>query len=370
MHIEMYKYLRNPSQWLVLVFCLSFISADISHLNRKLHRLLGHLEAPFNVYDPNHHYYVPPIASVTVIPIPEAIPSIPTTTEFTLPEIIINRSIIPKKSLHSDPTQYDDIPNHRYIPPTQQEPSVIYADQLDNTYITSQSRPESDQEPPNIGYLPSITPTNDNPAAENDGSYDQSDRPDVQFDEEPASIDDNGYVPEPIPHYLPVARQPESRQLRGGGFSLPLHLTLQELQCLAANKPGGYFRATLLVQSPLEHEPVIDSETVLATSECDIRLVNSRIIINIAGEAFERCAVKRCDPLVHDENHQLCLKLRFPQIKGMTTSGDSILTLQCQGQKRVVTKTHALHVGVSRDKYVKYVGRQGSTIEIKKNYIL
>lgn len=348
----MNNYFQNLSRWLVFVFCFRFISADVSHLNRKLHRLLSHLEPPFYVYDRHHnHYYVPPIASVTVIPIVEPIsPSLPSTTEFTLPEIIINRSIIPKKSLDNDPSQYDDIPNHRYIPPTQQEPSVIYADQPDNTYIPSQFRPESDQEPPNSGYLPSII--HDRPPVPNDGIYNLPERPDVQFDEESA-VDDTGYVLEPIPQYLPAARQPESRQLKGGDFSLPLRLTLQELQCLAANKPGGYFRATLLVQSLLEHVPVIDSETVLATSDCDIRFVNSRIFINIAGEAFERCAVKRCDSFANDEKHQLCLKLRFPQIKGMTTLGDSILTLQCQGQKRVVTKTHSLHVGVSRDKCVK-----------------
>lgn len=320
----MYKHSRNLSRWLVFVFCFSFISGDISHLNQKLHRLLNNLEPPFYVYDRHHnHYYVPPIASVPVIPISEVIPpSLPSSTEFSLPEIIINRSVIPKKSLDSDPLQYGDIPNQKYIPPTQQEPSVIHAD---NTYIPSQLRPESDQEPPN-----------NHPSTQNDG-----------YDHEPA-ID---YMMEPIPQYLPAARQPDSRQLKGSGFSLPLRLTLQELQCLAAIKPGGYFRATLLlVQSPLEHLPVIDSETVLATSECDIRLVNSRILINIAGESFERCAVKRCDSSDHD--YQLCLKLRFPQIKGMTTLGDSILTLQCQGQKRVASKTHALHVGVSRDRYV------------------
>lgn len=343
----MNKCSRNLSRLWVLVFYFSFVIADITHLNQKLHRLLNHLEPPFYVYDQHHnHYYVPPIASVTVIPTVEEIsPSRPTTTEFSLPEIIINRSIIPKESLDSGPSQYDA--NPRYIPPTQQEPSD--ADQPYNTYIPPQSRPETVQEPPNIGYLPSITPTHDQPLAQNDGLYDQPDRPDVQFDEEPA-IDGN--VLDPIPQYLPAARQPESRQLKGRGFSQPLRLTLQELQCLAANKPGGYFRAKLLVQSTLEHAPVIDSETVRATSECDIRFINSRILINIAGEEFERCAVKRCDSSAHDDNHQLCLKLRFPQIKGMTTLGDSILTLQCQGQKRVVTKTHALHVGVSRDRYV------------------
>lgn len=339
----MYKYSGILLRCLVFVFCFSFISADISHLNQKLHRLLNQLEPPFYVYDRHHnHYYVPSI------PIQEpSSPSLPSSTEFPLPEIIINRSISPKKSLDNVPSQYDDIPNHRYIPATQQEPSVIYAD----TYIPSQLRPDSDQEPPNIGYFPSIRPTNDHPPTQNDGLYDQPERPDVQFDEEPAT-DDNGYVFEPVPQYIPAARQPESRQLKGSGFSRPLRLTLQELQCLAANKPGGYFRATLLVQSPLEHVPVIDSESVSATSECDIRLVNSRIFINIAGEAFERCAVKRCDSSAHDENQQICLKLRFPQIKGMTTLEDSILTLQCQGQKRVVTKTHALHYAVLRDRYV------------------
>jgi hypothetical protein len=41
------------------------------------------------------------------------------------------------------------------------------------------------------------------------------------------------------------------------------------------------------------------------------------------------------------------LRIRFPQIRGMRTIDDGILTLQCKLQERIVEKTHSLRMGLN-----------------------
>lgn len=303
---------QKMTYFLIILFYWRPCLADISHLTNKFSKLLGGggggggtvatLEPPLYIYDDhhfgqNHHYYVPEVTNR-----PPSPPPSPPTTEFTLPEIIINRSVQPDG-------------RHYYAPP-----SVAY-DDISATYL-----------PPNVAstYLP------------------PSDVVHPQSDEVPNNdeMDAGGYIiTPPSQTYLPV-RQPAGRQLKTGAKSTPLRLQLNEMKCLA-NSINGYFKVVLSVQSFLSTAPVID-EDVAAANDCNIQLVQSRIVIDINGASFSRCAIRSCD---ENGKAKLCLKLRFPLIKGMTTLGDSLLTLQCLVQVPIISKTHALHLGVSRDKY-------------------
>lgn len=119
--------------------------------------------------------------------------------------------------------------------------------------------------------------------------------------------------------------------------SNPLHLSVNSLRCLEGH--GGYFQANIAVQSFIENLPIIDLDTIDA--RCQFHLVGVRLVINIPIEDFPRCGIRSCG------NRELCANLRFPQIFGMKSLDDGVLTLKCKLQERVVSKTHAFRFGVS-----------------------
>lgn len=317
---------KNMTYFLMVttLFWWRSASADISHLTNKFNKLIGGGGSvatlvlaeppPVFVYDEQfdqHHYYVPAADPNRPAPLPPQRPSPPTTTEFTLPEIIINRSAQLKDQQH-------------YIPPP------AYDEDISGTYL-----PPS---PISSTYLPPDEHLSNHP----------------QFDEIPvgdsADKNDGGYIiSSPSQTYLPattrqtvVGRKPKAEVNKS---TAPLRLQLLEMKCLA-NTDSGYFKVSLAVQSFLVNVPVIDEDA--SASDCNIQLVQSRIVIDINGASFSRCAIRLCN---ETGQGQLCLKLRFPQIKGMSTLGDSLLTLKCLPQSTIVAKTHALQVAVSRDKY-------------------
>lgn len=116
-----------------------------------------------------------------------------------------------------------------------------------------------------------------------------------------------------------------------------LQLVLNDLRCLEGR--NGYFRANILVQSFVENLPIIDMDII--DPGCIVQLNGTTIVLNIHASDFQRCGFFNCG------TNELCVQLRFPQIFGMKSIGDRLVTLQCRLQDRIVTKTHGLRFGVS-----------------------
>lgn len=135
----------------------------------------------------------------------------------------------------------------------------------------------------------------------------------------------------PAPVYLPPSDGIQDQN--------QLRLRLKDMRCLSA----GYFRAVLKLDSFLGAAPTVDQDNDdQQDKRCELRLSRSFLLLDISGENFDRCGVRSC-------GQDLCLRLRFPAIRGLRTSGDSILTLHCKAQERVAVKTHALKMGVAND---------------------
>jgi uncharacterized protein YunC (DUF1805 family) len=96
-------------------------------------------------------------------------------------------------------------------------------------------------------------------------------------------------------------------------------------------------------QTTIDGIPVIDRDNTDITG-CNIRLQNSNLMVNIRAEDFQKCGVSQCG-----NANDLCLRLRFPQIRGMRMLDDPMLTLQCKVQRRVASKTHAIRLGVANN---------------------
>lgn len=120
--------------------------------------------------------------------------------------------------------------------------------------------------------------------------------------------------------------------------SNPLHISVNSLRCLDGH--GGYFRANIGVQSFIENLPIIDLDAI--DPRCQFNVIGVKLILQIAIEDFQRCGVVPCS------NRELCVNLRFPQVFGMKSFDDYLLTLKCKVQDRVVSKTHAFRFGVSQ----------------------
>lgn len=138
----------------------------------------------------------------------------------------------------------------------------------------------------------------------------------------------------PAPVYLP----PDDNSLDGAAAPNALRLSVHEMRCMQDN--GGYFRAVLKVDSFIGAAPTVDNDS--NDKRCELKMSRSYVVIEIAAEDFEKCGV-------HDCGKDLCLRLRFPTIRGLRTSVDGILTLHCKTQERVAIKTHALKVRVSNE---------------------
>lgn len=122
--------------------------------------------------------------------------------------------------------------------------------------------------------------------------------------------------------------------------SSALQVRIDNMRCL--DGPDGHFQAVISVESFIENLPIIDIDTI--DQHCQLHLTGIKFHINIRTASFRRCNVYACG------QKELCIQLRFPQIFGMKSLEDGLLTLQCKLQERVVTKTHTLRMGVSSAK--------------------
>ncbi|XP_055596254.1 uncharacterized protein LOC129746573 [Uranotaenia lowii] len=298
-----------------------------------------------------------------------------------VPEVIINRqsfSTTPQPQSDSQGYFYEP-PNNAYLPPENSYPDDSlpppqlppFADEypsIDNAYLPPNNNPPQQDipdysEPPVNDYLPppQQPPQRDEilvVTTEPGYQYDPPSSPAPPFADEgfqnPVTIDNGGYRYDPPSNtYLPsVGRSLRDevpsigRSLRDelpNGARTPIRLQLNDLTCLQNN--GGFFRSTLTLQSPIEGTPLVDIANDNDLARCSVRVQQSRLLIDINSGDFSRCGVQQCGT----NSREMCLRLRFPQITGMRTAADPILTLQCRIQQRVVARTHAVRLGVSND---------------------
>lgn len=144
------------------------------------------------------------------------------------------------------------------------------------------------------------------------------------------------------PVYLPPSKdQQQLSVVQNSDNTNPLRLRIHEMRCLQQQpNTSGYFRTVLKIDNFLSATPSVDNDS--SDKRCEVKLHKSYVVVDIAGEDFTRCGVQSCGT-------DLCLRLRFPAIRGMRTGSDSILTLHCKSQSRVAVKTHALKMGVAND---------------------
>lgn len=284
----MFKKIILSSAIICVVLC------DVLHLTHPYQ----FLDSPF--IQNGYHYE----------PIQTLVPSAPPT----LPEIIIN------KQANSNGYNYEK----PVVPP--QSDAII----ISNEYIP----PNIYIPPPQNDYLP---PKFVDKNVENSGySYPSPIPP--QSDEIPPEQPGYIYDPpkEPSNDYLPPSNH-QGRILKNSEPKSQHRLQLRELRCL--QNTGGYFQGIINVQSFLANIPIVDTE--IYDRRCNLAVVKTQIVINFKFEDFQRCGVENCG------SSELCLRLRFPQIRDMKSIGDAILTLQCKVQDKIVTKVHSIKVGVS-----------------------
>lgn len=119
-----------------------------------------------------------------------------------------------------------------------------------------------------------------------------------------------------------------------------LQIVINNLRCLEGH--GGYYQANIIVQSFIENLPIIDLDVI--DPRCQLQLNGIRFNLNVRSDDFQRCGISACG------RRELCVHLRFPQLFGMKSLDDGLLTLKCKIQERVATKTHTLRMGVSNNK--------------------
>ena len=324
---------------------------------------------------------------------------------FQLPEIIINKNAVNVQQGRNFFTSSDgyiyERPNDIYLPPPPNAPP-FFPPQSDEIFINNDYLPPvsplppfADEFPPNNEYLPpQLPPLADVPEIDYLPPARKKTTNDILINfakKKPILIgqsitknvneftDGNGYnYPQPVytttttttTQQTPlnddffggyVYNPPKQPQPPSSGYlpstnaqnrfikesdlfrnvaQSPLRLNLNELKCLP--NQNGYFRSTIAVQSFIDTAPIVDVD-IIDQQRCDIKLIRSQISVNIAAEDFRRCGVIEC-------GQDLCLRVRFPQIRGMKSIGDAILTLKCKTQERIVAKTHALRFGVNNDK--------------------
>ncbi|EDW32954.1 GL10255 [Drosophila persimilis] len=305
--------------------------ADVAHFFASAPTDLGgylHGQVPFQLGLNPAAFYGPPVPNpVTPAPAPVAPAA---TTEFSLPEIIENRSV--KFQGHGNGQGQGQghgsfIPlSQNYLPPAIEErPSYESPKPSEEGYPAYYyPQPPATPSPPTTTAQPIIVqdPGEDIETIHSPG-YDYhapAQRPST-----------------PAPLYLPPSESSADQQLR---------LRLKDMRCLQA----GFFRAVLKLDSFLGAAPTVDHDSDdVQDKRCELKLARSFLLLDIAGADFERCGVRSC-------GQDLCLRLRFPTIRGLRTGGDSILTLHCKSQERVAVKTHALKMGVANDVQARSVG--------------
>lgn len=294
---------------ILLCVCYRFINGDV--LN-KINKIIRTLQPP--------HLYSNNINNTAVY--------VETTTEFFLPEIIVNRNV-PQISNYYDYNQ-----NH-YVPPYPENnlPEIIANDDVplvSNAYL-----------PPS----PPLTETNE--ISNNDYKINNMYLPpsdtQLQSNDDPINI--------PIPnnnnnYYLPPHQNTKDRKLKPNDHNqnLPLLIEINELRCLS--NQNGFFKALLTIRNGVEIFPIIEHDSN-DHQRCALKYTQSKIEINIDIEQFQKCQVIQCS----NDGKYLCMKIRFPQIKGMRLVNDAVLTLQCKIQDRIVAKTHAFRLGVVKERF-------------------
>ncbi|KAI8124841.1 hypothetical protein FF38_04461 [Lucilia cuprina] len=313
--------------------------------------------------------YPNPIGPSSEVVTPAPVAPISTSTESLLPEIVENRSakdrrnFIPllKQYLPPAPPVADERPNYESPQQGNQQYDPFnggYIYQKPTTTSTTTPRPtqaivvvDSPEFLPPINNDPIILPPINNDPFEQEHSSDQGynyPRPstpsivaaDTPFHETSST---------PAPGYLPPSNgQQQLSVVQGADNVMSLRLRVHEMRCLQ-QKPqaNGYFRAVLKIDNFLSATPSVDNDS--SDKRCELKLHKSYVVVDIAGEDFQRCGVQQC-------GSDLCLRLRFPAIRGMRTGSDSILTLHCKSQSRVAVKTHALKMGVSNDVQARSIG--------------
>lgn len=246
-------------------------------------------------------------------PIQVAYPTIIDTTS-PLPEIIINRQarpldprsnrkggyIINRPSIPFNPTQRPqaDVEIHNeYLPPVQDQPNNGYLPppNTQTTPLPPFQDEELDYDPPDNSYLP--------PAS---GPYNQRNAKDINFFRSTSNALSN------------------------------MKVELKDMKCL--QNPNGFLRAQLQMHNIVDAFPVMDQD--ISDPRCEIRTLRKQVLVNIVSEDFDRCGVYNC-------GNDLCVRIRFPLIRGLRTRDDLGLTLQCKVQERVVGKVHTIKIGVS-----------------------
>lgn len=247
-------------------------------------------------------------------------PTVQIETSSTLPEIIINRQarpfdprsnraggyIINRPSIPFNPTQRpqsDTEINYDYLPPSSEKPF--------NDYL-----------PPPTSSTTPLPPQLD---VEQDNGY---------FYDPPL---DNSYIP-------PASGPFNARTAKDLDFfrSVPnslnsMKVELKEMNCMTS--PSGYFKAQLKIHNNVDTFPVVEHDT--SDPRCEVKTLRSQALINVVSDDFGRCGVFNC------AGNDLCLRVRFPMIRGLRTRDDLILTLQCKLHERVVGKTHSIKLGVN-----------------------
>ncbi|XP_053679154.1 uncharacterized protein LOC128730146 [Anopheles nili] len=285
------------------------------------------------------------------------------------PEIIVNRAPTQRDPAGSGGYSYDT-PSGGYLPPE----SVPFADEPPapvppvNNYlppVLAQDEPIADEPQVPVGeYLPPadppqrdevfLVPVASTPPPDRGYNYNPpvttstfGPLGDEGFEEGNEPTEDNGgyrYDP-PTNIYLPPTGVGRSLRDDPGAVRTPIRLQLNELACLRNN--GGYFRAALTVQSSIDSSPLVDVENDGGDlNGCEVRLDQSRLLVDIAWPDFGRCGVAPCGST---PTRELCLRVRFPAIPGMRTAVDPVLTLQCRIQQRIVARTHSVRLGVADD---------------------
>jgi hypothetical protein len=258
-----------------------------------------------------------------------------TTTRPALPEIIIN------KAAQDGQQGYNyEKPGNVYLPP-EEAPGLPFYDEIVPAPPENQYLPPQFADEPSPGYLPPTLadPVNEYLPPRISGavqiSVNTKATADSGYNYDPPQSDE-GYVYNPPPKAPDTAYLPPDAKSRILKPARRLQLDLTSLSCLASD--AGYFRSTIAVQSPIESVPVIDFDG--QDDRCLVQLTRGRIQVSINAVDFQRCGVWRCGT-------DLCLRIRFPQIRGMKTAEDGILTLQCKQQERIVEKVHSLRMGLS-----------------------
>ncbi|XP_062556064.1 uncharacterized protein LOC134220940 [Armigeres subalbatus] len=262
---------------------------------------------PGYYYNPPTNAYIPPEQPFADEPQPP--PQRPLADEY--PSIDTQYLPPEEDSDVPDDTPFSDPPVNDYLPPPQQPP------QRDEIIIVT-TEPGYQYNPPSSAIPPFADEGFSNPSTDTGYNYDR-----------PA----NAYIP-------PFGRALRDEVPNG---SRPIRLQLNDLTCLDNN--GGFFRSSLTIQSAIDSVPLVDVTSDVDLSGCDVRVAQNRLLVDIDSNNFARCGVQQCGV----NSRELCLRLRFPQIAGMRTAADSILTLQCKIQQRVVAKTHSVRLGVNND---------------------